>query len=345
MTTASAYRLLGASPEDSDSTLKRKYRRCIRENHPDADPEHEEDARRRAQWINEAYALLSKERKKAGGSSASRKTSGPRTNSASAAQGCPDSAPRPFAAPRNPAAFCARTVYPRWDDYMDFAGAPARETVTGRFCWDPSLETFAMFAMSVHRQCLELLGQDYLERSPIYGQTAEQNDTIRLRLFHLLMQEFIRPWACLRKLADELPDVDADPALPDCYHLPAELAVRGSQLIHRALDKVSEGDELLPAVQGERIHIRAAGGIDLGHITFADDPLYYVALPLLADGGASCRVTVRRKIIRRDVLPYRADLRLDLCFYHPDMRAANRPARRNLEIASLLRQTTQAETE
>ena len=103
--------------------------------------------------------------------------------------------------------------------------------------------------------------------------------------------------------------------------------------------------ELLPAVQGERIHIRTAGGIDLGHITFADDPLYYVALPLLADGGASCRVTVRRKIIRRDVLPYRADLRLDLCFYHPDMRAANRPARRNLEIASLLRQTTQAETE
>ena len=99
MTTASAYRLLGASPEDSDSTLKRKYRRCIRENHPDADPEHEEDARRRAQWINEAYALLSKERKKAGGSSASRKTSGPRTNSASAAQGCPDSAPRPLAAP------------------------------------------------------------------------------------------------------------------------------------------------------------------------------------------------------------------------------------------------------
>ncbi len=214
MTTASAYRLLGASPEDSDSTLKRKYRRCIRENHPDADPEHEEDARRRAQRINEAYALLSKERKKAGGSSASRKTSGPRTNSASAAQGRPDSAPRPFAAPRNPAAFCARTVYPRWDDYMDFAGAPARETVTGRFCWDPSLETFAMFAMSVHRQCLELLGQDYLERSPVYGQTAEQNDTIRLRLFHLLMQEFIRPWACLRKLADELPDVDADPALP-----------------------------------------------------------------------------------------------------------------------------------
>ena len=39
MTTASAYRLLGASPEDSDSTLKRKYRRCIRENHPDADPD------------------------------------------------------------------------------------------------------------------------------------------------------------------------------------------------------------------------------------------------------------------------------------------------------------------
>lgn len=332
MTTASAYRLLGASPEESDSTLKRKYRRCIRENHPDADPEHEEDARRRAQRINEAYALLSRERKKAGGSPASRRrTSSPRTSSTSAA-------------PRNPAAFCARTVYPRWNDYMDFAGAPTRETVTGRFCWDPSLETFAMFAMSVHRQCLELLGQDYLGRSPAYGQAAEQNDTIRLRLFHLLMQEYIQPWYCLQKLADELPDVDADPALPDCYHLPAELAVRGSQLIHRALDTVGTGDELLPSVQGERIHILTAGGIDLGHIAFADDPLYYIALPLLANGGASCRVTIRRKTIRRDVLPYRADLRLDLCFYHPDMKAANQPAMRNLEIASLLRQTEQAGT-
>lgn len=407
-----AYRLLGADPSDSESELKRKYHQSIRRCHPDADPEHQEKAHLLSQKINGAYQLILDVRKQEADPNRFRngrnaahtygRYSDRPFRKHSAKRGFCDDDPgdrhgdhydnayedlssgRHTHASRpeeNPAAFCPRVLFEGSSFYETFHSGHAapfegafgslhqNETIyghmsEGRYFWDPNCESFALFMLSVHRKCQEL----------VHSPEAE------LRLFHLLLQEYIRPWTCLAKIAAENPEIKSE---RDGFHIPIEIAVPQAHAAAIAEAFASSGSEASTShaadsatpdsaasdyeasdfgepgsgasasrtssceanargskeelisvrVDHDRIHLITRGGMDLGHITFLQDSLYVVVLPLLT--RRCVRTRVRLTSFRGKRRPKNI-LHFDLFLYDPMPVISDRPANNSLEIASLL---------
>ena len=66
--------------------------------------------------------------------------------------------------------------------------------IRGKFCWDPDLESFQVFMKSVHTEADRLLD---LNGAHI---TEQQTSRLKVRLFHLLLQEFVDPYETIRML-------------------------------------------------------------------------------------------------------------------------------------------------
>lgn len=375
-----AYRLLGAAPTDSEAELKKKYHQSIRRCHPDVDPQNQERAHLLSQKINAAYHLILEERKHPSKSGSFRKNRGtasarpyhsfsgrPFGKSRTKRNFSDDFEENTFRPEENPAAFCSRVLFRGSSFYETFHSghsAPFEESFgsshhsetiyghvsEGRYLWDPNHESFALFMLSVHRKCQEL----------VHGKEAE------IRLFHLLLQEYIRPWTCLVKIAEAAADIRAE---GNGFHLPAELSITpdvASYLEHAASGSPDSSDfsmgyedstgkdtfhssagaasgdstagdnaiNLTAAVRHDRIHILAGAGIDLGHITFTQDCLYVIVLPLIARRCVQVSITPSG---RQSVYGQKQILHLDLCLSDPIPVISDRPANNSLEIAALLR--------
>lgn len=288
-------------------------------------------------------------------------------------------APRPE---ENPSAFCPRVLYEGSSFYETFHSGHAapfegafgslhqNETIyghmsEGRYFWDPNHESFALFMLSVHRKCQEL----------VHSPEAE------LRLFHLLLQEYIRPWTCLTKIAAENPEIKSE---RDGFHIPIEIAVPQAHAAALAEAFASSGSEASTShaadsadpdsaasdyevsgfdesgsktsasrtssseanargseeelisvrVDHDRIHLITHDRLDLGHITFLQDSLYVVVLPLLT--RRCVRTRVRLTSFRGKKRPKNI-LHFDLFLYDPMPVISDRPANNSLEIMALLR--------
>ncbi len=336
-----AYLILGAQRGDSWENIKRRYRQMIQMYHPDSAGEDPASVFL-AQQINEAYHYL----KNLQGSA--EKTGGFQEKNGFRAQGTHRADEYvheqqmyrrnafTWKAGKNEQAFCARNLYEGSGMY-DSGQVLWHQTGHDKYYWDPDQEDFRIFIRSINEACGELLGS--LERQyGIYDRDDLEDpaceDEMRLKLFHLLIQEFIRPEYCLDRIAQEH---EMDKTVQGKFCFEGIIGLSGADDL-RKLSYIREGDFLDLHIVDERIRVRSREGIDLGYLSFHEDSLYYVTALLLRDGGAAIEAEVKDIRENRRTRPVKGRITIKMHILLEKKQPERVYEKHNRQIAALLEQ-------
>ena len=289
MTAEVARTILGVKAGVSEKDLKQRYRRLLTKYHPDAGGD-EVKSHQMAQRIIEAYGVLRDEKPAA----APAHRRGPKKTKRKAG----------WKAPVNTAAYCPRKVYAFQN--MDSRGFTDAETVTGKYYWNPERESFALLAKSVHEACMDILEETeqmfFAESSREFH--AEQRELYLIKLFHLLMQEYIHPFYCLHKIG--IPVQKEENACTFCFDTSILLwrgfGQKGNSLVGEFVDAFLYEDKLLAFDKSGRL---------IGRVCFDEDCLYYILLPLF--DGPDVKTSVQVKTFQRSEKAFHAGTKLDAC--------------------------------
>ena len=149
----------------------------------------------------------------------------------------------------------------------------------------------------------------FCERNIYLYYSMETEETKGL---YYLAQQFIHPVKVLRKI--EVP-VKKDKNTREIYLLPAFLGRKGYDPVFKALEKLKKGDCLIPrSFQKNKILIEDRAGQQLGHLSFEEDYLYFVVIPLLKRKMAQVKITVRDVKVKKNHRPYQVKVDLDFYF-------------------------------
>ena len=323
MTERDAYRILGLPPGTPPELIRTKYRQLILRIHPDTlqglaerqlraqdaglpgtgraedapdiglpgttrtkeapdspAPAVDADAR----LVNQAYAVLTR-LSVAGGSWDARSAqdaqdtwdqedSRDTRDSAGASEGSGR-----WSAPLNPRAYCARDVYCSAED-MEGTRLGTFVIARGRYLWTPE-EEFSLFLQSLYHCSRRLLEQ--AERRAAHAPEdpyAQRRQQAQASLAYLLAQQFIDARVML--------------ALTSTYDSASEIYTLRAALELERGARVPSGDELLypDALRSHRLFLKNAAGRRLGYLSFPDDRLYYVVIPLFEQRRVQVRITV-----------------------------------------------------
>ncbi|SHH11516.1 DnaJ domain-containing protein [Butyrivibrio fibrisolvens DSM 3071] len=243
MTLKEAYKILGISKKDDDRKIKTKYKKLLIMYHPDSDPSRKRnpDDDEKIRQIIEAYKKIKE------------------------SEGKPvlDTYEFTWDAIENKSAFSERNIYVQFKMYDE--ELPLSKMARGRFVWDPDMEEFSLFSKSVLEACKEVI-TDY-DVMP----TADRIKDI----FHLMMQEYVLPADSARKIG-KLVREDKD---NEVYQFNGY--IKNNILDIKALSLII-GEPASIVVKDERaVACEIVTGKKIGDISFDQDELYYVLLPLL----------------------------------------------------------------
>ena len=223
----------------------------------------------RAQEINLAYSLLKKELTHCKPQSAFAKPFAPAWN-----------------ALLNPQAYRSREILHYAED--------SEGGILGSFCiargkylWQME-EDFPLFLLSLYRLSKELL--DEAETSYSSGRARRDLQNLRQQiqpeLAYLLAQQFLDCSAMLKELAVKEGNVrERDPV----YSMVAMLEAKSN----RRPGPLKEGELLRPsALRNHRLFVRNQQGQELGYLSFRDDRLYYIVVPLFEQKKVQVRIQV-----------------------------------------------------
>ena len=268
MTRTQACRILGID-EDADRTeVKKKYRKLMHLVHPDAGAAEHSIYRYTAQEINEAYAILYK-REAAdtpgrGRTARKKKQQPPKWN-----------------APVNEYAYAERNVY----HYVEDAdGEILGEMVVarGKFLWKVE-EDFPLFLKSMYVCSGELL--DDVDRKCRRKNSREKRMAAQAKLTYLLAQQYIDGVATLGMLIT--PEEKEQAVI---FPIAAMLEPAEDAPILKA------GTPLYPAaVRQHRLYLKTGDGQMAGYLSFRDDRLYYIVIPLLEQRRVQVKAQISRK--------------------------------------------------
>lgn len=272
-----AMEILGILPEDSAEAVKRKYRRMLRLSHPDEEHGSDEEVRR----VIAAYETV--------------KRSDGRWQKQRTAAGWKQKLPKAV-----PEAFCERTFFRTHDIFGEESGAYAAGR--GRFLWDPDLEEFGLYTRSIRLEALRIL-QEQEEAAGIYDPDDLMQDGRRaaclLKIFHLLIQEYIEPWTCLQKIQGECPPAAAA-GPPGASQVPAGFAdgrigatdrQRQAAAAYLA-DPSDRGRALLCIMEGTRLYVKIPG-VGKALLSFDEDCMHYLYSMMMARGAAIVSARIR----------------------------------------------------
>ncbi len=254
MTLKEAYKILGASKKDSDREIKSKYKKLLFLYHPDSDPGKEGNPE-----DDEKIRLIIEAYKKIRSS-----------------EGRPyyEDDALIFETYENRNAISERNVYIQLRIYDEDRDLPLTKLARGKYIWDPDMEEFTLFSKSVLEACKDLTAERSLELP-----TDKLKD-----LFHLMMQEYILPADAARKLGQKSFEDDEK----TCY------------VFDGYIKRKAEGHSIEPGIplsvflrDNKAVAEEMITGKVLGQVSFDDDALYYVVLPLLEDPQIETVVTVK----------------------------------------------------
>ncbi len=334
MKVVQAVEILALEAEDDFETAKKKYRKLMGQFHPDAagaeKPEHvRQEYVRRAQEINEAYRVIREvwERDEweriqsvclemTEGPVSGR--SGPNTSGIWDSGKCRSRRAaestfwRPYQNSKvNEAAFCERNIYCHYSMKTEVETPLYYKAARGRYYWNPEEEAFSLFLTSLHHASKELLEQaeeQWMTPSG-YGRTgasprsrlkrqeggslgAEERFARQARLVQLLAGQFLHPVETLQKLAEP---VQTDQTGRSIYHFQASLGSGPYAIYGKHVAALKSGDWLFPeSFQGSRIMVKTEDGKSLGHLSFAEDWLYFCLIPLLKKRHGQIKMVVRQ---------------------------------------------------
>lgn len=307
MTEKEAYKVLGLSPGAGIEETKKRYRQLIMQAHPDIHAASGTASTHHAQEINIAYSVLKKRKPSENEKSSHNPDCRPQKGKKSA----------PWNAPVNEHAYMEREVL----QYAEGCGG----SILGSFCiargkylWITE-EDFPLFLLSIYQCSKQLL--DEIDSHLPGKKSASARQSIQAELAYLLAQQFIDGLALLEELAKKTSSSQKDCRI---FYIPATLETPGQKTAPSA------GETLYPSrLFRHRLFLKDQTGRELGYLSFPDDRLYYVAVPLFEQQKA--QIKIQRKNGGADSCALHLWIKLtDSAFAAP-------PENLNLQIAQLLK--------
>lgn len=312
MTEKEAYQILGLPPGSQAEEIKKKYRKLMIQVHPDAGIREPQSSAYHAHEINEAYSFL-------------KKRSGANTKNEFQSKRSPSSRRPPntrWNAPVNKNAYREREILQYAED--------AEGSILGNFCIDRGKylwtveEDFPLFLLSIYRCSGQLL--DEIDEALSRRESPAVRHDIQTELVYFLTQQFIAGTDLLKELAKE------------------EKSGRDKGRIFYLSAMLESSDITAPPETGEflypfrlrkhRLYLKRKDGREAGYLSFSDDRLYYIVIPLFEQKAVQVKIQVSEK------QPYnRPGLRyqnLHLWLRLSETAAAHMPENLNLQIELLL---------
>ncbi|MCD8015369.1 MAG: DnaJ domain-containing protein [Lachnospiraceae bacterium] len=291
-----AKRILGITDEDDGRTAKIKFRRLIGRYHPDAAGTDSKEHQELAQRINAAYSLLKSEEfflTKAVAEVVWREIVNESVFTARNIYApyhywsCICEADRDVGRALMRSMTSNGAAYP-WD--IDSEGLYQRVT-NGKYMWDPNEEEFPLFLRSIYHAARDLLDAVETECN-VTGNTDALRISSQERLFHCLAMQFVEPADCLPKIAE--PDM-VDKENRKIYRFRAYVGEKQNLDIMRRIASLRAAESVYPAaIRNGRLMIVDQSGGSLGHLSFAEDELYYCLFPFMSAHVAQVRLTVKK---------------------------------------------------
>ncbi|MCM1126058.1 MAG: J domain-containing protein [Lachnospiraceae bacterium] len=331
MTEKDAYRILGLMPGITLHELKKKYRELMMQVHPDSGihaaqqmpspklPFMQKECACTAQEINRAYSILKEKL------SSSARTEPRQTVNCQTKEPHPNHRqPSVWNAPVNEHAYTEREIlqYAEESDgtvYGNFCAAK------GKYLWTTE-EDFSLFLLSMYQCSKRLL--DKAETSLNREHTPAVRRQFQTELTYLLAQQFIAGTNLLKELAkEERADLDGN----RIFYIQAML-----EMPDKAVPRKT-GETLYPSkIRQHKLYLKDNAGRESGYLSFADDRLYYVVIPLFEQKRVKVKIQTAEKQPRKaSAVNYQnLDLWLKLC----DKNQNGMPESLNMQIGQLLRQ-------
>ncbi|SEA99860.1 DnaJ domain-containing protein [Pseudobutyrivibrio sp. ACV-2] len=269
-----ARKILGLDGTEDEKTVKKKYRKLMLEHHPDSNGIDDSAA---AAKINTAYELIMKSF-----------DSGEKIKSAVKRK----AKAKNWNAKENKNAYCARPIFHEVEDF-DGNSIGTIEIARGKYVWSKD-EEFSLFLKSLYETSKELL------ESARLSLFFEVPDVIKQKyladITYLLTGQFIDSSLTLK----ELGILDADAYKIDAM---VELDINATT--------PKEGNTLYPAgVSNHKLYLRNKSGQIIGYLSFKDDRLYYVIIPLLEQKKAQVKMVVSANSLKSKTRKKYVDLDL-----------------------------------
>ena len=316
MTRAQAYKVLGIPPDAGNAEIKKRYHELMHQVHPDTDAFDTEDYAYSAQEINEAYAILRKKR------IPDHDTHSRHTRRADSGRSSKKQTTK-WDAPINEHAYTKRDVYHYAED-SDGMSIGTFIVATGKYIWKPE-EDFPLFLKSMFACSKKLLDEADKETSSVCPSSKKLK--IQAELTYLLAQQFMDAPTTLKALA-----VPETAGSADIFFIPSMLELSESAPMIRA------GMTLYPAaIRQHRLFLQTQAGQTAGYLSFKDDRLYYIIIPLLEQKRAQVKIKISEKQNpqgRQHTSHYK---NLDFWIKIPHKSTCTFPESLNLEIDALLK--------
>ena len=322
MTRREAYKILGISPETPRNEIKKRYRQLMLQVHPDSGVSSGEGYIYSAQEINIAYELLNTLNSlEEFDEEISFKSDNFGRKKGNAAREREKSA---WNAPLNRNAYREREILCNAEDYDG--------TVLGNFCvargkylWTTE-EDFPLFLLSVYRCCKQLL--DECDENFHGGDAPVIRQHIQAELTYLLTQQFIDGTTLLQELAKE--DA-ADEEGNKVFYVASMLELTGSRV------RLEAGDTLYPSeLRQHKLYLKNRAGREIGYLSFHDDRLYYIIVPLFEQKRVQIKIQVAEKQEKRRGNKTAGYRNLHLWIKLHDADGNRMPENLNLQIEDLL---------
>ena len=191
---------------------------------------------------------------------------------------------RHWDAPVNPYACCEREIFHNvHDDEGRIAG---HFTVArGKYLWTAD-EDFSLFLLSLYQCSKQLLNR--AEKSNKKGTLPSPalRQKYQAQLAYLLAQQYIDALPWLETLAKVCPDKNSGTSV---FYVAAML-----EISHPV--SLKDGESLYPSrIQNHRLYLKNNAGTELGYLSFHDDRLYYIIVPLFEQRRVQVKIQTCQK--------------------------------------------------
>lgn len=315
VTVQEAYRILGVRPGTEKNEIKKKYRKLMTQVHPDVITSSQRSYGYSAQEINNAYAVLMKENLSDVESNSYKGKHHPPKRKKNAA----------WNAPVNVNAFAEREVLQYVEDYDG--------TVLGNYCvakgkylWKTD-EDFPLFLLSLYQCSKELL--DGIDEKLQRDEALPERQRIQAELTYLLAQQFIDGPAILTELVKK-----------------EELTSDGDQVFHfssmlelmAGAEPVKVGEAIYPSgIINHKLYLKDQAGRKLGYLSFLDDRLYYIVIPLFEQKRVQVKIQAAETKAEKRRNTAAGYQKLNLWVKLLKVNTSRMPENLNLQIGELLK--------
>ena len=202
-----------------------------------------------------------------------------------------------FTAPENEHAFCQRNVYHYAEDYNG-NNIGRFKVARGRYMWMPD-EDFRLFLRSIYECSEELLNRIDEETGRVHD--SEYKIIYQAELAYLLAQQFTATSDTLGNILTSIDDA------ANVFYVGAMLEMLPESGFIKA------GMKLFPAgIKKHRLYLMTRSGKEAGYISFKDDRLYYVLIPILEQKRAMVKIEVSSKQDRHNTMGEKKYKNIDL---------------------------------